>query len=323
MNFDVLNLENAPAGSIELPDEIFGLEPRKDILHRMVTYQLAKRQQGTHKTKERGEVAGTTKKYGRQKGGGGARHGNKKANIFRGGGVSHGPRPRSHATELPKKLRALALRHALSAKRAADELIVIDEARLDDVKTKALIAAFDKLGCKDALIVDSTVDEKFGLASRNIPDVDVLPVMGANVYDILRRRKLVLTKAAVEGLEARLNGAGRGAVRKGGSAKADAASSPENDADGFSEAVDLIVLIDGIGEKTAEALKGEGVEKLTQLVALSDEDRAALFEKLDVADQAEKEDWLVQAREMIAGGAPRAKVDQTLAAKLKREAKEG
>ncbi len=323
MNFDVLNLENGPAGSIELADEIFGLEPRKDILHRMVTYQLSKRQQGTHKTKERGEIAGTTKKYGRQKGSGGARHGNKKANIFRGGGVAHGPRPRSHATELPKKLRALALRHALSAKRAADELIVIDEARLDEAKTKTLVAAFDKLGFRDVLIVDATVDEKFGLASRNIPDVDVLPVMGANVYDILRRQKLVLTKAAVEGLEARLNGAGRSVAAQGGSPAPAAASDAENSADGFSDAVDRIVLIDGVGEKTAEAMKAEGVEKLTQLAALSDADRAALFDRLGVAEQAEKDEWLVQAKEMIAGGAPRAKVDQALAVKLKREAKEG
>lgn len=204
MKLDVLTLDSGKAGSIDVSDDVFGLEPRKDILHRMVTYQLAKRQQGTHKTKERNEITGTTKKFGRQKGGGGARHGNRKANIFRGGGISHGPRPRSHATGLPKKVRSLALRHALSAKKAAGELIVIDDAKIDDGKTKTLLASLGKLGLSNALIVDASVDEKFGLASRNIPNVDVLPVIGANVYDILRRDKLVLTKAAVEGLEARL-----------------------------------------------------------------------------------------------------------------------
>ncbi|MEO0880058.1 MAG: 50S ribosomal protein L4 [Pseudomonadota bacterium] len=206
MKLDVLKLDSAKAGSIDVSDDVFGLEPRKDILHRMVTYQLAKRQQGTHKTKERGEVSGTTKKFGRQKGSGGARHGNRKAPLFRGGGKAHGPRVRSHATKLPKKVRALALRHALSAKKAADELIIIDEAKFDTPKTKELIGALAKLGAENALIVDVSVDENFGLASRNIPNVDVLPVIGANVYDILRRDKLVLTKAAVEGLEARVAG---------------------------------------------------------------------------------------------------------------------
>lgn len=206
MKLDILKLDSGKAGSIDLNDEVFGLEPRKDILHRMVTYQLAKRQQGTHKVKERGEVTGTTKKFGRQKGSGGARHGNRKANLFRGGGFSHGPRPRSHAHKLPKKVRMLALRHALSAKKAANELIIIDEAKLENGKTKTLLNAVTKLGAANSLIVDVSVDEEFGLASRNIPNVDVLPVIGANVYDILRREKLVLTKAAVEGLEARLNG---------------------------------------------------------------------------------------------------------------------
>ena len=206
MKLDVLTLDNGSAGSIDLSDDVFGLEPRKDILHRMVTYQLAKRQQGTHKTKERGEITGTTMKFVRQKGSGGARHGNRKANLFRGGGVSHGPRPRSHAINLPKKVRALALRHALSAKKAANALVIIDEAKLEDARTKTLVEAFGKLGLKNALIVDVDVDEKFGLASRNIPNVDVLPVQGANVYDILRREKLVLTKAAVQGLEARVSG---------------------------------------------------------------------------------------------------------------------
>ena len=206
MKMDVQKIDASSAGSIDLAEDVFGLEPRKDILHRMVVYQMAKRQQGTHKAKERNEVRATGKKFVRQKGSGGARHGDKKANIFRGGGKSHGPRPRSHAIGLPKKVRALALRHALSAKRAANELVVIEDAKLDAAKTKTLVDAFGKLGLSNALIIDASVDENFGLASRNIPNVDVLPVIGANVYDILRREKLVLTKAAVEGLEARLNG---------------------------------------------------------------------------------------------------------------------
>jgi len=207
MKIDILNLDAETVGSLDLDDAVYGLEPRKDILHRMVTYQLAKRQAGTHKTKERGEVAGTTKKFVRQKGSGGARHGNKKAPQFRGGGKAHGPRPRSHAIDLPKKVRRLALKHALSAKAGAGELIVIDEAKLDGAKTKALVSSFAKLGLKNALILDGAeIDGNFRMAARNIPEVDVLPTIGANVYDILRREKLVLTRAAVEGLAARLAG---------------------------------------------------------------------------------------------------------------------
>ncbi|MEM6413574.1 MAG: 50S ribosomal protein L4 [Pseudomonadota bacterium] len=204
MKLDVFDLENSKAGDITLDESVFGLEPRKDILHRMVTYQLAKRQQGTHKAKERNEVRATGKKFVRQKGSGGARHGDKKAPQFRGGGKAHGPRVRSHAIDLPKKVRRLALRHALSAKAAAKELIVLDGASLEAPKTKALAEKFSKLGLSNALIVDAEVNENFGLAARNIDNVDVLPLVGANVYDILRREKLVLTKAAVEGLEARL-----------------------------------------------------------------------------------------------------------------------
>ena len=204
MKLDVINLDNGKAGSIDLDKDVFGLEPRKDILHRMVVYQLAKRQQGTHKSKPRNEVRMTSKKMYRQKGTGGARHGNKAAPQFRGGGTAHGPRPRSHAIDLPKKVRRLALKHALSAKKAAKELIIIDEAKLAEAKTRSLVEAFGKLGFANVLIVDATVEENFGRAARNIPNVDVLPLAGANVYDILRREKLVLTKAAVEGLEARL-----------------------------------------------------------------------------------------------------------------------
>ncbi len=205
MKADIISFDTAKkSGSIDLDDAIFGLEPRKDILHRCVVYQQAKRQQGTHHAQERNEVSRTGKKFGNQKGGGGARHGNRRAPIFVGGGKAHGPRPRSHAIDLPKKVRRLGLCHALSAKQGAGELIVIDDAVLEDVKTRTLASAFGKLGLDNALIVDAKVDDGFGLATRNIPNVNVLPVMGANVYDILRADKLVLTKSAVEGLEARL-----------------------------------------------------------------------------------------------------------------------
>ncbi|MGV6803889.1 MAG: 50S ribosomal protein L4 [Ruegeria sp.] len=206
MQVDVLTLDAGKAGTVDLKDDIFGLEPRRDILHRYVVWQLAKRQAGTHKAKERGEIAGTTKKFVRQKGSGGARHGNRKAPQFVGGGKAHGPRVRSHAHSLPKKVRRLALRHALSAKQFASELIVVDNASMDDPKTKSLVEKFGKLGVKNALIIDQTVDSGFAKAARNIPEVDVLPVVGANVYDILRREKLILTKAALAGLEARLAG---------------------------------------------------------------------------------------------------------------------
>ena len=205
MQVDVVTLSaGSKQGTVDLDETIFGLEPRKDILHRMVTYQLAKRQQGTHKTKERGEVAGSTKKFVRQKGSGGARHGNRKAPQFVGGGKAHGPRVRSHAISLPKKVRRLAMKHALSAKASASEIIVIDDADMSEVKTKLLLGYFSNLGLSNALVVDSQVDENFKKSAQNIPNVDVLPVAGANVYDILRRDKLVLTKSAIEGLEARL-----------------------------------------------------------------------------------------------------------------------
>lgn len=204
MKLDVITLDGGKAGSIDLDDAIFANEPRRDILHRMVVYQLAKRRSGNHKTKTRAEVKATSKKMYRQKGTGGARHGNKAAPQFRGGGVAHGPRVRSHAIDLPKKVRRLAMKHALSAKSRAGELVVLENATVAEGRTKELVAAFGKLGWSNALIVDATVDEKFGRAARNIPNVDVLPVVGANVYDILRRRKLVLTRAAVEGLKERL-----------------------------------------------------------------------------------------------------------------------
>ena len=204
MKADVTTLEAKKAGTIDLADAVFGLEPRPDLLHRMVRYQLAKRQSGTHAAKGRSDIVGTGQKIFRQKGTGRARHRNKKVSQFRGGGKAFGPSPRSHAIGLPKKVRALALRHALSAKAKADELIILDKAEVKEPKTGGLRKQLAKLGLRSALIVDgSEVNENFGLAIRNIPDVDLLPAQGINVYDILRRDTLVLTKAALEALETR------------------------------------------------------------------------------------------------------------------------
>ncbi|MEM8744358.1 MAG: 50S ribosomal protein L4 [Pseudomonadota bacterium] len=204
MKADVTTLEAKKAGTVDLPDSVFGLEPRTDILHRMVRYQLAKRRAGTVSVKGRSEIVGSTAKIMRQKGSGRARHSTRKVNLFRGGGKSFGPKPRDHSISLPKKVRALALRHALSAKAKSDEIVVLDKAAVKEAKTGALRKKFDKLGLASALIVDGAdVDENFSLAARNIVGIDVLPVQGINVYDILRRDKLVLTKAAVEALEAR------------------------------------------------------------------------------------------------------------------------
>lgn len=205
MKADVTTLDSATAGTVELADEIFGLEPRQDLLQRMVRYQLLKRMAGTHHAQDRSEVNVTGRKLYRQKGTGGARHGDKSAPQFRGGGKAFGPKPRSHAIDLPKKVRALALRHALSAKAKAGEIVILDKAESNG-KTGALKAQFDKLSWSNALIIDGAeLDAAFARAARNIPDIDVLPVQGINVYDILRRKKLVLTRAAVEALEARFS----------------------------------------------------------------------------------------------------------------------
>ena len=204
MELTVTTLAGEAAGSITVSDDIFGLDPRQDLIQRYVLWQLAKRRAGTHDVKNRAEIMRTGKKMYKQKGTGGARHGSARANLFRGGGRSFGPTPRSHATDLPKKVRALALRHALSAKARDGGIIVVDAVAAKDPKTKALREQLEKLGINNALFVDGAeIDSNFRLAVRNIPEIDVLPVQGANVYDILRRSKLVLTKAAVEALEAR------------------------------------------------------------------------------------------------------------------------
>ena len=204
MKQDVIKLDGGSAGSVELDEALFGLEPRADILHRVVRWQRNKAQQGTHKVKTRSETSYSTKKIYRQKGTGGARHGDRNAPIFRKGGVYKGPTPRSHAHDLPKKFRKLGLKHALSAKAKEGALVVIDTAEAEGT-TAALAKQIRDLGWKRALVIDGAeVNEGFARAARNIEGLDILPSMGANVYDILKRDTLVLTKAGVEALEARL-----------------------------------------------------------------------------------------------------------------------
>ena len=204
MQVSVTTLLGTTAGEAALSDEIFGLDPRADILQRCVRWQLAKRRAGTHAVKNRADIARTTKKLYKQKGTGNARHGSARVAQFRGGGRAFGPLPRSHEHDLPKKVRALALRHALSAKVRAGGLVVWERAELAEGKTKLLRDTFAKASLKNALIIDGAeVHQKFAVAARNLPQIDVLPVQGANVYDIMRREKLVLTKAAIEALEAR------------------------------------------------------------------------------------------------------------------------
>ena len=204
MDIQVTSLDGKDAGSLTLKDDIFGLEPRADLLQRMVRYQGLKAMSGTHKSKGRAEIAYTGHKVGKQKGGGVARHGSRRAPQFRGGGKAFGPVVRSHAIDLPKKVRALALEHALSAKAKAGELTIVDTLVTKEAKTAALRAQFGNLNWSSALIIDGAeLDNNFALAARNIPQIDVLPIQGINVADILRRNRLVLTKAAVEALEAR------------------------------------------------------------------------------------------------------------------------
>ena len=205
MKLDVIKLDGKKAGSVDLGDEIFGLAPRADILPRVGRWQRNKAQAGTHKVKTRSETSYSTKKIYRQKGTGGARHGDRNAPIFRKGGIYKGPTPRSHAHDLPKKFRKLGLKHALSSKAASGNLVILDEAAAKDAKTSALAKQVKDLGWKKALVIDGAeVNENFASAARNLAGIDVLPSMGANVYDILRSDTLVITKAGVEALEARL-----------------------------------------------------------------------------------------------------------------------
>jgi len=205
MKADAINLDGGKAGSVDLNEAIFGLEPRKDILHRVVRWQRNKAMAGTHDVLGRSEVSFSTKKIYRQKGTGGARHGSRGAPIFRGGGTYKGPTPRSHAHDLPKKFRKLGLKHALSAKAAAGELVVVENINVKDAKTSAVAKQVGALGWKRALIIDGAdVNAEFAQAARNITTLNILPSQGANVYDILKSDTLVLTKAGLEALEARL-----------------------------------------------------------------------------------------------------------------------
>ena len=205
MKLDVISLDATKSGTVDLDDAIFGLEPRADILHRLVRWQRAKAQAGTHSVLGKSDVSYSTKKIYRQKGTGGARHGSRKAPIFRKGGVYKGPTPRSHAHDLTKKFRALGLKHALSAKATTGNLVILENLEMTEAKTSVLAKAAKELGWKRVLIIDGAeVNENFALAARNIEGIDVLPSIGANVYDILKRDVLVITKAGVEALEARL-----------------------------------------------------------------------------------------------------------------------
>lgn len=205
MQCDVFTMDKKPSGKVELSEDVFGIEVRRDLLHRAVKWQLAKRQSGTHKVKERGEVRGSTAKIYRQKGTGRARHGSNRVSQFVGGGVTFGPVVRSHAHGLPKKVRRLALRCALSSKHQEGKLVVLDNARLDEPKTKALSERVAAFGWSSALIIDSSdLDENLQRAAGNLGYVDVMSSEGANVYDILRRDFLVLTTAAISELEGRL-----------------------------------------------------------------------------------------------------------------------
>ncbi|MDE2283086.1 MAG: 50S ribosomal protein L4 [Hyphomicrobiales bacterium] len=204
MELKITSLDGKKSGSVTVSDAIFGLEPRTDLIHRCVIWQLAKRRAGTHAVQNRADIHRTGKKMYKQKGTGSARHGSARVNLFRGGGRSFGPHPRSHEVGLPKKVRALALRHALSAKARDDGIVVVEAFDLKEAKTKLLRENFAKLGLSNALIIDGAEPAgNLRTAARNIPNIDVLPVIGINVYDILRRQKLVLTRAAVDALEAR------------------------------------------------------------------------------------------------------------------------
>src|SRR6185295_3738486 len=210
MKTKVLNLDNKAAGDVELNDAIFGLEPRTDLIQRVVVWQLAKRRAGTHQVLTRGEVNRTKKKMYKQKGTGQARHGARSAPLFVGGAKAMGPVNHSHEFDLPKKVKALGLKHALSSKAKAGSIVILDEAKSKDIKTGALAKQFGKMKLGRALVVDGEFDKNFQLSARNLADVALLPVAGINVYDIMKSDKLVLTTAAVKAIEARL-GQGSGA----------------------------------------------------------------------------------------------------------------
>ena len=206
MKINVIDISSKASGTTNLSDSIFGLEPRKDILHRTVVYQLAKKRAGTHKVKNRAEITATTKKMYKQKGTGSARHGSKKVPQFRGGGRAFGPHPRDHSIKLTKKFRKLALKHALSSKLKDGNIVILSEAKLSKPKTSLLVKSLQKMAVDSALFIDAKeFDKNFELATMNIPNIDILPVQGINVYDMLKRDKLFITKAALKEIEGRLN----------------------------------------------------------------------------------------------------------------------
>ena len=206
MKVNVIDISSKVSGTTNLSDAVFGLEPRKDILHRTVVYQLAKKRAGTHKVKNRAEITATTKKMYKQKGTGSARHGSKKVPQFRGGGRAFGPHPRDHSIKLTKKFRKLALRHALSSKLKDGNIVILSEAKLSKPKTSLLVKNLQKLAVDSALFIDAhEFDKNFEFATMNIPNIDILPVQGINVYDMLKRDKLFITKAALKEIEGRLN----------------------------------------------------------------------------------------------------------------------
>ena len=206
MKINVIDISSKASGTTNLSDAIFGLEPRIDILHRTVVYQLAKKRAGTHKVKNRAEITATTKKMYKQKGTGSARHGSKKVPQFRGGGRAFGPHPRDHSIKLSKKFRKLALRHALSSKLKDGNIVILSEAKLSKPKTSLLVKSLQKMAVDSALFIDAQgFDKNFELATMNIPNIDILPVQGINVYDMLKRNKLFITKAALKEIEGRLN----------------------------------------------------------------------------------------------------------------------
>ena len=204
MKSKVLNLDNKAAGDVELSDAIFGLEPRQDLIQRVVVWQLAKRRSGQHKVLTRGEVNRTKHRVGKQKGGGVARHGARSAPLFVGGAKAMGPVSHSHEFDLPKKVKALGLKHALSSKAKAGSIVILDEAKSKEIKTGTLAKQFGQLGVSKALVIDAEFDSNFQMSARNLADVSLLPMAGINVYDIMRSGTLVLTTAAIKAIEARL-----------------------------------------------------------------------------------------------------------------------
>ena len=204
MKTKILNLDNKAAGDVELNDAIFGLEPRADLIQRVVVWQLAKRRAGTHKVLTRAEIDRTKKKSVKQKGSGGARHGARSAPLFVGGAKAMGPVNHSHEFDLPKKVKALGLRHALSSKAKDGSIVILDEAKSKEIKTGTLAKQFDTLGVRKVLVIDAEFDNNFQLSARNLADVSLLPMAGINVYDIMKSGTLVLTTAAVKAIEARL-----------------------------------------------------------------------------------------------------------------------